>query len=238
MRSGLLSTLLVYIARQGAINCHASSKSVVYSGVRDSQMNSPVHNAHGLAVVRQLNIVSPVSGLLFLRCPSTIFRRVRAIVVNSIKRVMDRWSRSNVGKEVLKCLPPFTHTNTAPAIPVVCAIGRAVASRYCAGPRVPFRRVGHAVAWRDTGILSPRALATASIPAVERSGRNIRSVATIATALPNQLSLSKRVKSNNNNLTKSLSGQIAKRVVFFACLSHRWQMVALEKGSVQFQTCF
>lgn len=72
---------------------------------------------------------SLISGLLRFGCPSTVFRRIRTIVVNAVYGVFWRWSWSHILKEKKKSSSPaFTYINSSSSVIFVGFIMRVIAS--------------------------------------------------------------------------------------------------------------
>ena len=70
-----------------------------------------------------------IAGLFSSGRPSAILWRIRAVVVDAIKRVLLRWSATNVyEKRLVGLSPPIAHHNSAPAIPCEAAVTGVVAS--------------------------------------------------------------------------------------------------------------
>lgn len=87
-------------------------------------------------VVRLLNIVRP----------STIFWRVRPIVVNTLNRMLWRWSLPHIGVEVFKGVEPaFAHDDASPAVTRIRGNVGISATRLDVRPTAILRRVDHAV---------------------------------------------------------------------------------------------
>lgn len=63
-----------------------------------------------------------IVSLLLGCCPSAILRRVRAIVVDSVKAVIFGRTSAHVRKERLEIKPPFAHLYSSTAIVGVCVI--------------------------------------------------------------------------------------------------------------------
>jgi len=79
---------------------------------------------------------SPVIGLLLSSGPTTVFWRVRAIVVDAIKRVSASWARPHVGQERLKTVAPTRdHNYSTATVALVSLSGWSMASTLCCVPR-------------------------------------------------------------------------------------------------------
>lgn len=65
-----------------------------------------------------------IVGLFCRSGPAAILWTVIAIVINAIKRVGRSWSRSHVGKKLLKAMPPLADLDAAPTVPgIACVLG-------------------------------------------------------------------------------------------------------------------
>lgn len=77
----------------------------------------PLHDSQALAVIGKEVANSTVIHLHLGRGPSAVFRAVIPAVVDAVKRVLVRWSRTHVVKERLKAIsPPFAYRDSASAI--------------------------------------------------------------------------------------------------------------------------
>lgn len=84
----------------------------------DASAFGPLGNGQRFAVMRKSNVAKPIVGLLFARCPTTVFGTVRAIVVNALKS--HAWRPfAHIGNKVCKIQPSVANSNAAPAITVV-----------------------------------------------------------------------------------------------------------------------
>jgi hypothetical protein len=74
------------------------------------------------------SLVSSSVALLFTSCgPTAIFRAIRAIVVNSVNRVVFTWLFPHIGKKVLKFLPSFANINPSASVVVKKLVFRVAA---------------------------------------------------------------------------------------------------------------
>lgn len=93
--------------------------------------------------------VTPVSRLLFRRCPPAVPWLVVSVVVDTIDR-LPRRARAHVGEEVWVLVPAFANAD-APASPVgVTRMSRVTATTHHAVPRVVGAAVGRS---RDKSVL-------------------------------------------------------------------------------------
>jgi hypothetical protein len=102
---------------------------------------------------------SRVQTLLGARCPAAIVRRVIAVVVAAIERVLRGWPRAHIGEESHEIVTPaVAHPNAAAAVALKSSMAWIVAPAiqikpgdvFNAGPLAPFARPepGH-----DEGLL-------------------------------------------------------------------------------------
>ncbi len=78
----------------------------------------PLHRSQSNAVVRNFDVCLSVVGLLFTRCPATIFGAIRAIVVNAIQ-CCAKWAIPHIGNKIFKRIPSFANVNTSCAISAI-----------------------------------------------------------------------------------------------------------------------
>ena len=64
-------------------------------------------------------IGSFVSGLFFNCRPSTIFRRIGTIVINTVNGMLCRWFQSHISKEIFKLKPSIANCNSSSSIEVI-----------------------------------------------------------------------------------------------------------------------
>jgi hypothetical protein len=91
--------------------------AVEESGARDAELAAPLSNGLHFAVHHHDSIFARVVGLLLLCSPSTILRRVIAIVIEAFELVARGGAHPHVVEEVAEgCAPSTTHLNAATAI--------------------------------------------------------------------------------------------------------------------------
>lgn len=75
----------------------------------------PLHRSQRYSVMRNANINESVVRLFFSGRPSTILWAIRAVIVDTVKRITQR-AIANVGQKVFKNVPSFAYINAAPSI--------------------------------------------------------------------------------------------------------------------------
>lgn len=76
-----------------------------------------------------------VSGLLYSSCPSAVFRRIRAIIINAIYGVLGRWPASHVGIKRFKAVTPcVANSNSSPTVKVKVGAGFFVTPLFYVAP--------------------------------------------------------------------------------------------------------
>lgn len=95
------------------------------SGKQSVDMNTrslrPLLSRQGNAVVCDSDIHLSVVRLFFSRRPSAIFRAIRAVVINPIKRCAKR-SFAHIFNKISKQRPAFAHANTSRPMPVISGV--------------------------------------------------------------------------------------------------------------------
>lgn len=93
----------------------------------------PIQHQPDIAVFKR----SPVVHLFGVCSPTTVFRRVRAVVVDALKAVRACWFRTHVLQKCGETVPPcFTHGDTTPAVVLVLIVVLAVAPTFGVTPRL------------------------------------------------------------------------------------------------------
>ncbi len=176
--------------------------------ITDAHLFGPLSKTHRFSVVRHQPNRLLVAVLLNYCCPSTVFRRITEVVVDSIYAVAGRRPRSHVSHKIRKRVPPaFTYCDSTSAVVAVSAIAWAKASRPHIMPRIVF--------WRGTlSMLQCRAFsARSAATACQVACVNQLYRAAFALAQPSGLPLfTSRVKLQNSPATKYLAGQVYKVV--------------------------
>lgn len=148
--SGVLRDLLCMDGRRQGLACRPSARQSAIDLIpRQASSDSPLWDRQRLALPRQdasRSSTSTTSDLFVWRGPSTVLRRIRAIVVDTINRVTCRRFRSHIREEVSEGrTPPFTDDNTSAAISVKSLVAWVFATLDHVHPRVVFRCVRSSV---------------------------------------------------------------------------------------------
>lgn len=108
----------------------------------NSHASCPVRETHCFTEVSDIPRVLPISGLFSRGRPSTVFRRVRAVVVDAVNAVRVGWARSHIFKECLKRVPPtITYGNAPRAVVLERLVFRVATAPDDAMPNPVFRQV-------------------------------------------------------------------------------------------------
>jgi hypothetical protein len=162
--------------------------------------------------------------VLFALCrPSTIPWRIRAVVVDTVDRVLTAWSWSHIAHKFREVARPFrAHVNAASA--VVCEVTTVGvgASAFGLTPCVPFRGD-----FSDTSesVLKIRAAILFGATATRRVARHevgscrAGRYAAIAQACPSRLSSNIGLPANGSQRSETLSRQVTRshKPLFYAC---------------------
>ena len=178
------------------------------------QDGGPFGESMSFTLVGDTDIYTRVVCLLSRACPSAVLWRIRTIVVNAVNRIARAWARSHIsieGGEVR--FPAVTHNNSAPAIVVICAMIRIVASGFHANPYLVFRELGQAV-FRDCireGI-SPETAAALGVPTSQVAAANLNCSTAITATKPNGSAFVAFNIFENKQLAESLTANVFKPV--------------------------
>lgn len=80
-----------------------------------TQFIAPLLHCLSFAAPRKKTVVASIISLFFSRGPSTIIRRVVAIIVYAVKRT-SFWRRSHIGVEILEGLPSFAYADSSSSV--------------------------------------------------------------------------------------------------------------------------
>lgn len=81
----------------------------------DAKPLRPLHCGQRHSVMRDANINESVVSLFLAGRPSAIFWAIRAIIIDTVKRISQR-PIANVSQKVFENVPPLTYINAAPSI--------------------------------------------------------------------------------------------------------------------------
>ncbi len=153
---------------------------------------TPLHNGFGESESSQIRVVSLISRLLFLCCPVAVFRRIRAVVIAPINRVLQCWGLTHVGKKVLERVPSFADEYAASSVVRVIDAGFVGATLHHQSPSVVF--LGDFLAIRPHRLpvfgvsgkkcLTMQATAGLRVPAGQLPGSNFNDPAAVALTCP------------------------------------------------------
>jgi hypothetical protein len=124
----------------------------------DAQSPTPLRKRLCNAVERHSSGIGLVVRLFNRRRPLAVFRRVWAVIVPALKRVLGAWAKSHVGDEILKTLPPSL-ADHYPAS-AIARMGLDVTSFAHRPPNAPFGRMAQTV--RRVALGCPVALKAAT----------------------------------------------------------------------------
>lgn len=103
-----------------------------------SELNSPIAKRHCSVVQRKHSRCAFIATLLMHSFPAHIARFVIFAVVNSAKRMLVRWCKTNISKKLFKVQPAVTDFDTKSAVPVIALHGWVLASANHRIPSAPF----------------------------------------------------------------------------------------------------
>ena len=158
----------------------------MYSITTNPKGISPFLNGFGFSVDMHEGIGSLIVGLLLYGSPSAVVRRVVAIIVNPVYRVLSGWAWSHIREKCGKVVfPLITNLDISGEIIFTSGVVRVIASPPNIKPRKIFRRISQAV-FRATGRchLSRKASTGSVVSPPEVFARRYFGISTFADALP------------------------------------------------------
>lgn len=193
------------LTNNGALGCPPSLQSLKNLSEVDAIHGTPFRRRHGLSKGRYVVIVAAISSLLRSRRPSAIIGRVRTIVIDAVKRVLQRWARSHVIVEVEKIvLPALAHRDSSTSVKREGLRSRVFASISSFSPNVVFSLVRQASLRR--GLIDTMTAATFRATVSERPSSTDYTRAAIAATNPFPV----RGSANHHETPESLSCHIDK----------------------------
>ncbi len=167
-------------------NWHSVIKAIEKALMGNIELSRPISDGLRNALVSNKAIPARVAVLLCDGSPSTVIRRIRAIVVNAVNGMFGRRPRTNVGIEVLEgAEPTVTHDNAATAIVGITGMSNVVTSLFDAVPGVALWSASHAVCSVHGGLGIPlQASAALGMSTFHASALNNNMFATVAEAIP------------------------------------------------------
>ncbi len=213
--AGLLAWYLakqvgVDLFRQHSINRPSVAQSAADGPLRYIKPFCPFGYRQRFAAEGKAMVLSGICVLLGDCCPSAIFRRVRAIVIDTIKRA-PCWTFAHISDEVGEGFAPsLADDNTARPIPLVRFIARGIASRNHLGVSIP--QVMGRVSMRGI-VLSCRiwtqAPATLGSTSCELCAFDLALIAAIAEAIPDRTATTINMGERDGEQTaKPLTGNV------------------------------
>lgn len=101
----------------------------------------PFSNRSSDAAMRDMNICSAVVGLIFWQGPAAILWAIAFLIIDAVDRVLGRWTRTHISKEVFKGEPSIAHCNATSKIVFEVLAVRVRAAVNYAGPYAIFGRM-------------------------------------------------------------------------------------------------
>jgi hypothetical protein len=110
--------------------CIPQLPSIADSGAEGTDINSilitPLLAWFCDAVDSVKSIAARIEHLLMRCCPSTIFRRIITIIVNTFKASALEWNFAHIREKVRKIVPTITKLYAAPTVVFICRIIRVI----------------------------------------------------------------------------------------------------------------
>lgn len=178
----------------------------------DAVLFGDVAHYPALALVLHPSVIAFVDGLLGACCPSAIIRRVVAVIVDSVDRVVWRRLTAHISQKRREAISPlFAHRNASSTIARVFP----VASGFNATPAVvlggvmPLTCASAAVRLRrDASAFLLKASTALCVSGVQIRAKYNLGVAAVASALPFMHAAMRRVVAGHNKTIESLAGQV------------------------------
>jgi hypothetical protein len=117
-----------------SFNRPAKPKAHFYGACPEAKASLPFGNAGRFAIPHKYSVVAPIAVLLSMCSPSTVTRRIRAVVVDTVESHSKR-PLAHVRQKVSKVSPRIAHEDAATAVPSVGSILRIVTAVSCVSPR-------------------------------------------------------------------------------------------------------
>lgn len=186
----------------------------IQSVVANMGIRSKACQRHLHAVVLHVVRPAPIVRLLRFCGPSAVTRFVVSSVVDSVNRVTNRWSRTNVLQESRERLTPcITHRNSTASVVAIGGITWIVTALFHALPCVPLVGLvppscGSVFSVSVASDVNPEASTTTAVAYSDVTRIAVNDGSTIALAAPNRpLPLSWRAPKNDPS-AKTLSGNV------------------------------
>lgn len=206
------------------------NRSVFHAG-----LNAGIGQTSTLAMQLDELCASGVAHLSFLCCPSAIVFRVAKAVVDSVKRVVQRWTSPHIRQEITKVSPQRIYRDSTTSIMLIALMVRVRGSINHTLPRHVFRTTPRSSC---VAMLLHRVInktPTRLYMAVTKSCRkDLCCFATLTLAYPLRISKLNASTMDNCQSSKHLAGQVkgasAKR--FHIPASTRFRVPAFQLGAV------
>ena len=183
---------------------------------------SPLHKSFYLTFVSQRDCVPAIIGLLYPCRPAAITGFVMAIIINTLKLMIERRTLAHVVKKSFERLAPaIANSNAAPSISVIADLCFSFASSNHHSPAIVSRRPGQSMSNASGDCYVNRQASAATRPAPfdcapQRIRRTKREAPAVAMTQPNnQVFTGSPGKSKNGQASKSLASQIKNAVIEF-----------------------
>jgi hypothetical protein len=105
-------------SRKSSLDAPTVSKPSFYGGHQESDFARPLGHGERPAAVCQQAVRSLIQGLLASCGPSTVLRRVRAVVVDAVEAMSIRRTYAHVREELFECVPSAVDRDTSASVVV------------------------------------------------------------------------------------------------------------------------
>ena len=124
-------------ASHRGINRPASLEAIENQPSLCSQRPFPLSHCQCAAIEGDVSIVASIVCLFNRQRPSTIFWRIRTIVIDAFQRMTRRWTSPHIREKIQERLQPsIAHTNTASTIAGKVLVGGVITSFLDGNPHV------------------------------------------------------------------------------------------------------
>lgn len=132
---------------QGVAYAPVGAKAHIYRTTWNASLFCPFRNGHGFSVMLKNLVAGVVSILDFLGSPAAVIGGVVSVVVDSVERMLRRWSGSHIGNKYLKGLPGIAYANASAAVSCISMVFRSSASVVHVDPCSMLRCFGVSMAY-------------------------------------------------------------------------------------------
>ena len=124
-----------------------------YGAVANSAFFGPLHQTQGNPFMSHINVPRGIVGLFLSSRPATIFRAVRAVIINAFKAVL--FGRvPHVSQKGIKVFPGWANFYPPAAITVIMSRFRVVTSGLHLGPNAVNSRIGQSVSFGHEAVIT------------------------------------------------------------------------------------